>query len=205
MDPNRSELYTLCLIKWRFIHRKMHLNKSTMKATLRRPQTSRIHFIFCSYVFLTSTSICYQRVGANQLDPVLPSPCLLKGSLVELLLRPRCHSAAWFSRPRVELNPPPAAGRCSGMWAWKEVRPRMRIIALLFIVLFISSSEDMPYCGHKVRAETQYWCRGRATEIIIVRLSFVKEQKHSSVWMERFHTGLNSREETRLQKEYLTL
>lgn len=68
----------------------------------------------------------------------------------------------------------------------------MRIIALLFnvmhIVLFISSSEDMPY--------TQYRCRVRVTEIIHkVRLSFVKEQKHSSVWMESFHTSLNSREE----------
>lgn len=69
----------------------------------------------------------------------------------------------------------------------------MRIIALLFIVLLISSSEDMPYCGHK--EQRMGHSTGESDRSFIVRLSFVKGQKHSSVWMERLHTSLNSREE----------
>lgn len=77
----------------------MHLNKSTTEndpetttnctTETSRKITSRVQFIFCNYVFsYIKIDLQSESVGANQLDPVRPSPCLLKGSLVKLLLRP---------------------------------------------------------------------------------------------------------------------
>lgn len=183
MDPNRSELYTLYLIKWRFIHRKMHLNKSTIEndpetstnctTETSRKITSRVQFIFCNYVFsyIKIDLLSENQSALTSWIQSFPLPVYLRAVWSSCCCgRCRCHSAASIlsSQGRTKSTVCSWSLLWDVLWAWKEVRPRMRIIALLFIVLFISSSEDMPYCGHKVRAEngTQYWCRVRATEII---------------------------------------
>lgn len=143
------------------------------KTTLRPLQTARLkragrsHPEFSSYsaitFFLTSKSICNQNQSApTSWIQSVPLPVYLRAVWSSCCCgRSRCHSAASIlsSQGRTKSTVCSWSLLWDVLWAWKEVRPRMRIIALLFIVLLISSSEDMPYCGHKVRAEngTQYW------------------------------------------------